>query len=192
MSTTEESVTPEPTRAEGEHDDADKASLITAEQRRELEEIRDRVRAEFLFSKEQRPKSYGQGVHHVALICRDVRATTEWYQNVAGFPVTVLFENRDLAGSTHFFFDVGNGNHLAFFDLPGVEPGPYQEVLGWLHHLCLSVSEEHWHEIRARLDERGIEYMLESGTSIYTFDPDGARIEFIHDPLGRMYGHDTM
>jgi hypothetical protein len=32
--------------------------------------------------------------------------------------VTVLFENRDLAGSTHFFFDVGNGNCLAFFDLP--------------------------------------------------------------------------
>ncbi|MCD2192211.1 VOC family protein [Actinomycetospora endophytica] len=150
------------------------------------------MRAEFLFSRENRPPSTGRGIHHCALICADVRTTVDWYQNLAGFPVTVLFENRDLAGSTHFFFDVGAGNHLAFFDLPGVDPGPYQEVLGGLHHLCISVSEQHWHQIKNRLDERGADYMLESGTSIYTSDPDGTRIEFIHDPLGRMYGHDTM
>jgi hypothetical protein len=27
--------------------------------------------------------------------------------------------------------------------------------------------------------------------SIYTSDPDGARIEFLHDPLGEMYGEPT-
>jgi catechol 2,3-dioxygenase-like lactoylglutathione lyase family enzyme len=189
--TTEATVTPEPTRAD-EHEGGDKSSLITEDQRRALTETRDRIRAEFLFSRENRPRSTGRGIHHCALICADVRTTVDWYQNVAGFPVTVLFENRDLAGSTHFFFDVGNGNHLAFFDLPGVDPDPYQEVLGGLHHLCISVSEEHWHQIKARLDERGADYLLESGTSIYCSDPDGARIEFIHDPLGRMYGHDTM
>jgi catechol 2,3-dioxygenase-like lactoylglutathione lyase family enzyme len=170
----------------------DKASLITEDERAALTATRDRIREQYLISRALRPPSTGRGIHHTALICRDVETTVEWYQNVAGFPVTVLFENRDLAGSTHFFFDVGNGNHLAFFDLPGVDPGPYAEVLGGLHHLAISVPEDQWHEIKARLDERKIEYLVESGTSIYTVDPDGARIEFIHDPLGEMYGHPTM
>ena len=170
----------------------EKASLISEDERRALGEERDRIREEFLFSRENRPASTGRGIHHTALICRDVRTTVEWYQNVAGFPVTVLFENRDLAGSTHFFFDVGNGNHLAFFDLPGVDPGEYTEVRGGLHHLAISVPEKDWHEIRGRLDERGVDYFVHSETSIYTNDPDGSRVEFIYDPLGEMYGEATM
>jgi len=170
----------------------DKASLITEEQRQAYTAARDRIRAEYLFSREHRPPTTGRGVHHVALISRDVETTVDWYQNVAGFPVTVLFENRDLAGSTHFFFDVGNGNCLAFFDLPGVDPSPYAEVLGGLHHIAISVPGSQWYGIKRRLDERGIEYMVESDVSIYTHDPDGARVEFIMDPLGEMYGEDTL
>jgi len=169
-----------------------KASLISEEERARLSEIRDRIREEFLISREHRPPTTGRGIHHTAVICRDVRTTVDWYQNVAGFPVTVLFENRDLAGSTHFFFDVGNGNSLAFFDLPGVDPGPYAEVLGGLHHIAISVPEEQWHRIRERLDARGCEYFVHCGSSIYTSDPDGTRVEFIHDPLGEMYGEPTM
>jgi catechol 2,3-dioxygenase-like lactoylglutathione lyase family enzyme len=178
-----------------EEDDAynreNKASLITEDQRQAYTAARDRIRAEYLFSREHRPPTTGRGVHHVALISKDVETTVEWYQNVAGFPLTVMFENRDLAGSTHFFFDVGAGNCLAFFDLPGVEPGPYAEVLGGLHHLAISVPEEQWHRIRARLDERRIPYDIHSGSSIYTQDPDGARIEFLYDELGVMYGKPT-
>jgi catechol 2,3-dioxygenase-like lactoylglutathione lyase family enzyme len=174
------------------HDDDDKASLIDEDERRALTETRDRIRREYLFSRDRRPATTGRGIHHTALICRDVETTVEWYQNVAGFPVTVLFENRDLAGSTHFFFDVGNGNCLAFFDLPGVDAPAYAEVLGGLHHLAISVPEQQWHEIRGRLDERGIPYEVHSGSSIYTTDPDGARIEFLHDPLGEMYGEPTV
>jgi len=169
----------------------DKASLITSGERKQLTEKRDRIREKYLVPRESRPESTGRGIHHTALVCRDVETTVEWYTNVAGFPVTVLFENRDLAGSTHFFFDVGNGNCLAFFDLPGVDPGPYAEVLGGLHHIAISVPEDKWHEIKGRLDERKIEYFVHSGSSIYTNDPDGARVEFIHDPLGEMYGHST-
>ena len=51
-----------------------------------------------------------------------------------------LVENRDYPGSSHFFFDVGNGNLLAFFDLPGLDLGPYAEVLGGLQHLAISVT----------------------------------------------------
>ena len=68
-------------------------------------------------------------------------------------PLTELFENRDYPGSTHFFFDIGHQNALAFFDLPGLDIGPYAEVLGGLHHLAISVEPENWARIKARLDE---------------------------------------
>jgi len=147
------------------------------------------LREEYLAPREQRPATTARGIHHTALICADVRATIEFYQNLLGFPLIEMFENRDLPGSTHFFFDLGIGNTLAFFDLPGVDPRPYAEVLGGLHHLAISVTPQNWAAARARLDAAGIEYELESGTSIYFRDPDGARVELIADPLREMYGH---
>ncbi len=128
-------------------------------------------------------------MHHTALISSDVRRTCAFYQDLLGFPLVEMFENRDLPGSTHFFFDLGHGNTIAFFDLPGVDPGPYAEVLGGLHHLAISITPENWRAARMRLDAAGVEYLLESGSSIYFRDPDGARLELIHDPLGEMYGH---
>ena len=162
---------------------------VTDDERARLTANRDRIRDEYLAPREQRPASSARGIHHTALISGDVRRTVEFYQNILGFPLIEMFENRDLAGSTHFFFDVGNGNTVAFFDLPGVDPGPYAEVLGGLHHLAISVTEENWQAARERLDAAGVPYQLESGSSIYLRDPDGARVELIADPLGEMYGH---
>jgi catechol 2,3-dioxygenase-like lactoylglutathione lyase family enzyme len=161
---------------------------VTEAQRAELAQRRDRIRAELMPSKPDRPASSARGIHHTALISSDVRRTVEFYQGLLGFPLIDMFENRDLPGSTHFFFDVGNGNTVAFFDLPGVDVGPYAEVLGGLHHLAISMEPHRWQEIRDQMDAQGMEYLLESGTSIYFRDPDGARVELIADPLGEMYG----
>ena len=109
-----------------------------------------------------------------------------------GFPLTHVTENRDYPGSTHFFFDIGNGNALAFFDLPGLDLGPYAEVLGGLHHLAVSVAPEQFDLVHARLTEAGVEHVHESGTSVYFADPDGARLEVIRDPLGEMYGEQVV
>jgi catechol 2,3-dioxygenase-like lactoylglutathione lyase family enzyme len=163
--------------------------MMRAEDHDRLAEARDRIREQYLAPRERRRATSARGIHHTALICRDVRRTVEFYQNVLGFPLIEMFENRDLVGSTHFFFDLGIGNALAFFDLPGVDPGAYAEVLGGLHHLAISVTPENWLAIRERLDSAGVPYQLESGTSIYLRDPDGARVELISDPLGEMYGH---
>jgi len=127
-------------------------------------------------------------VHHVALISSDVERTVRFYQDLLEFPLTDMFENRDYKGSTHFFFDIGNGNAIAFFDLPGLDLGPYAEVLGGLHHLAISVDPDQWAQLRARLEAAGVEYTEESGSSLYFRDPDGARLELISDPLGEMYG----
>jgi catechol 2,3-dioxygenase-like lactoylglutathione lyase family enzyme len=149
---------------------------------------RGRITADLLRPAGSRPASAGRGIHHTALISSDVRRTVEFYQGVLGFPLTDMFENRDYAGSTHFFFDVGNGNAIAFFDLPGLDLSPYAEVLGGLHHCAISMAPQDWAAAKERLDAAGVRYEHVSGTSLYFRDPDGARLELISDPLGEMYG----
>jgi catechol 2,3-dioxygenase-like lactoylglutathione lyase family enzyme len=150
---------------------------------------RSEIAGRHLSAKAQRPESSARGVHHLALLSADVERTVDFYQGLLGFPLTDMFENRDYRGSTHFFFDIGNGNALAFFDLPGLDLGPYAEVLGGLHHLAISMVPEQWIAAKARLDAAGIECAHIDGSSIYFRDPDGARLELISDPLGEMYGN---
>lgn len=147
----------------------------------------EQLRATHLSSASDRPESAANGVHHVALLSSDVDRTIRFYQDMLEFPLTELFENRDYEGSTHFFFDIGNGNQLAFFDFPGLDLGPYAEVLGSLHHLALSVEPRRWAQLKDKLDEAGIEY-FHHRSSLYFPGPDNERIELISDPLGEMYG----
>jgi catechol 2,3-dioxygenase-like lactoylglutathione lyase family enzyme len=153
---------------------------------------RDRLTAAYLVEPGQRPPSSARGLHHTALLARDVEETIRFYQGVLEFPLTEVIENRDYEGSTHFFFDIGHDNLLAFFDFPGLDLGEYAEVLGGLHHLAISVEPEQWERLRGRLDDAGVGYVLESETSIYFRDPSGARIELIADPLGQMYGNEVL
>lgn len=164
------------------------AAGLHGEAREKAAARRAELAARHLRPREGRPAPSARGVHHVALISNDVERTIDFYQGVLEFPLTEMFENRDFGGSTHFFFDIGNGNALAFFDLPGLDLGPYAEVLGGLHHLAVSVEPERWARLRAKLDDAAIAYHHIDGSSLYFFDPDGARLELISDPLGEMYG----
>jgi len=146
------------------------------------------LRERHLRSSDARPPSSARGVHHLALLSSDVEATIRFYQDVLEFPLTELFENRDYRGSTHFFFDIGHGNLLAFFDFPGLDLRPYAEVLGGLHHLAISVTPERWEHLRGKLADAGIPTQELSGSSIYFAGPDGERLELIKDTLGEMYG----
>ena len=110
-----------------------------------------------------------------------------FYGELLGFPLTEIFENRDYQGSNHFFFDIGNGNALAFFDFPDLDLGPYAEVLGGLHHLAISMEPAQWEAAKARLEDAAVE-LHRVGDSIYFRDPDGARLELLCDPLGEMGG----
>ena len=159
-----------------------------ARDRAAIEQERDRIRATYLRPAGERPPSSARGLHHFAVVCSDVERTVRFYQDVLGFPLTELIENRDYPGSSHLFFDIGNGNLLAFFDFPGLDVGPYAEVLGGQHHIAISVTPDRWEHLRAKLDDAGVEYQLESKVSIYFRDPDGARLELLADPLGEMYG----
>ena len=151
---------------------------------------REELRAKYLT--DDRPATTARGLHHTALISSDVERTINFYQGLLGFPLTELIENRDYEGSSHFFFDIGNGNLLAFFDFPGLDVGPYKEVLGGLHHVAISVDSARWDELVARLTDAGVDHVVHSEVSVYFQDPDGARIELIADPLGEMYGNKVL
>ncbi|HEY2958181.1 MAG TPA: VOC family protein [Actinomycetota bacterium] len=156
-----------------------------------IEKERERIRATYLRPAGERPSSSARGLHHVAFLSSDVERTVRFYQELLEFPLTEIFENRDYKGSNHFFFDIGNGNLLAFFDFPGLDLGPYAEVLGGLHHIAISVEPPRWAHLKGKLDAGGVPYHEASGSSIYLADPDGARVELISDSLLTMYGHDV-
>ncbi|WP_068155718.1 VOC family protein [Rhodococcus phenolicus] len=162
------------------------------ERSRRFESQRERLRAQYLLPADRRPASTARGLHHTALLSSDVETTIRFYQDLLGFPLTELIENRDYPGSSHFFFDIGNGNLLAFFDFPGLDVGPYREVLGGLHHIAISVAPDRWDRLRSALGDAGVAVEEHSGVSLYFRDPDGARVELIADPLGEMYGHHVL
>ena len=161
----------------------DAAELTTlADRRRELRE-------RFVKPADERPASTGGGVHHLALICSDPETTIDFYQGLLGFPLVELFENRDYPGSTHFFFDIGARNMLAFFDFPGLGLEPVPEGLGGVQHVAISVTPEVFEAAKVRLSDAGVTYLgpdMGVEESIYFKDPDGIQVELIRQPLFEM------
>jgi Glyoxalase/Bleomycin resistance protein/Dioxygenase superfamily len=88
------------------------------------------LRSRYLRPLGERPASSARGLHHFAVLCSDVERTIRFYQDLLEFPLVELFENRDYRGSTHFFFDVGHGNYLAYFDFPVWTSGPTAKSWG--------------------------------------------------------------
>jgi len=155
----------------------------------ELESKRQALRERYLRPASERPPSTGRGVHHLALICADPERTIRFYQDVVGFPLVELFENRDYEGSSHFFFDIGNRNMLGFFDFPGLGLEPVPEGLGGVQHFAISVTPEVFEAAKVRLADAGVEYRgpdLGVKESIYFKDPDNIQVELIRQPLFEM------
>jgi glyoxylase I family protein len=146
----------------------------------------DDLRRRYLRPRGDRPPTSARGVHHVALLSQDVERTIRFYQDVLGFPLVELFENRDYEGSSHFFFDIGAGNMLAFFDFPGLGLVPVPEGLGGVQHVAISVTPETFEMLKGKLTAAGVEYIgPDRGIkeSVYFKDPDGIQVELIRQPL---------
>jgi catechol 2,3-dioxygenase-like lactoylglutathione lyase family enzyme len=66
-----------------------------------------------------------RGINHLALVSSDMARTVDFYSGVLGMPLVKTIELPHGLGQ-HFFFDVGNGDCLAFFwfaDAPKAQPG---------------------------------------------------------------------
>ena len=78
-------------------------------------------------------------IHHVAYRCRDAKETVEWYRKHLNMDF-VLAIAEDRVPSTHaldpymyLFMDAGNGNVLAFFELPNSPAmGRDQNIFDWV------------------------------------------------------------
>lgn len=156
-----------------------------------IRRTREELRNKYLVDKQARPASTARGIHHAAFVCKDVEETIRFYQEFLGFPLVEIVENRDYAGSTHFFFDIGNGNLLGFFDFPGHDHPEFSETVGGVQHLALSVEERRHAAARRALDEAGIPYAgPDRGVqeSLYLRDPNGVPIELYRESLGVFEG----
>ena len=160
----------------------------------ELDRVRARrqeLRERYLRPLAERPLSTVQGVHHLALICKDTEETIKFYQEFLGFPLVELVENRDYAGSNHFFFDIGNHNLLGFFDFPGYDLPPFSETIGAVQHLAISISADQFDAARKKLEQVGVDYLgPDRGVldSMYFRDPNGIGLELYREELGIFNG----
>jgi glyoxylase I family protein len=164
----------------------------------ELERVRARredLRRRYLKPAASRPPTTVGGVHHLALICQDTEETIRFYQEFLGFPLVELIENRDYAGSSHFFFDIGDGNLLGFFDFPGHQHPAWQETIGGVQHLAISVTAEQFDAARKKLEQAGVDYLgpdRGADNSMYFRDPNGVGLELYREDLGKFEGIDLL
>ena len=132
-------------------------------------------------------------IHHVAYRCRDAKETVEWYVKHLDMDF-VLAIAEDLVPSTkapdpymHVFLDAGQGNVLAFFELPNSpEMGFDPNTPNWVQHIAYKVdSVETLEQTKARLQAAGIDVVGVTDhtifKSIYFFDPNGHRLELAWD-----------
>jgi len=132
-------------------------------------------------------------IHHVAYRCRDARQTVEWYVRHLDMAF-VLAIAEDRVPSTgapdpymHVFLDAGQGNVLAFFELPNAPPmGRDEGTPSWVQHIAFKVdSLDTLAAAKARLEAAGIAVTGPTDhaifRSIYFFDPNGHRLELACD-----------
>lgn len=75
---------------------------------------------------------------------------------------------------------------LAFFDFPGLDLPPWQETLGNLQHIAISVEAAAWERLKVRLEEAGIDTVgpdRGAMNSLYFRGPDGEGLELLKEPL---------
>jgi catechol 2,3-dioxygenase-like lactoylglutathione lyase family enzyme len=154
-----------------------------------------------------RPGFQYRGVNHVALVCKDMAETVDFYENVLEMPLV-----RSIgigASGQHFFFDCGGGATIAFFwfpDPPAFAPGIASQPLdvakdgmmsaiASMNHLAIDIPAETFDDAVARLRSKGIACSVINHSdgpdghpaqptdqtwirSVYFTDPNGIKLEF--------------
>lgn len=128
-------------------------------------------------------------IHHVAYRCNDAAETVAFYRDNLGMDfLAALSEDRvpstgEADPYMHLFLDAGNGNILAFFEIPNSPPmGRDPNTPAWVQHIAFLVeNEEVLTKAKADLEAKGIEVIgpIDHSIlkSIYFFDPNGHRLE---------------
>jgi catechol 2,3-dioxygenase-like lactoylglutathione lyase family enzyme len=111
-----------------------------------------------------------RGINHLALVCKDMARTVDFYTNVLGMPMVKTIE-LPMGMGQHFFFDAGGGDCVAFFwfpNAPEAAPGvasaavlPGKGDLATAHasmnHVAFDVPPERFEEYVDKLKAAGVE-----------------------------------
>ena len=116
-----------------------------------------------------------EGIDHIALTVRDIRASAQWYLDVLGLERQYA-EAWD--GPPLF---VGKGTTgLALFPVEGeATKAPVRNAITMLH-FAFRATRQNFEAARKELEKRGIEFHFEDhgiAHSVYFPDPDGHRLE---------------
>lgn len=117
-----------------------------------------------------------EGIDHVALAVRDVRASAAWYQDVLG--LRRLYED---AWGDHPAVVGTGGTSIALFPVQGDQPKgrPGRDTLA-MRHLAFRVDAANFARARRELEARGLTVDFQDhgiAHSIYLRDPDGHELE---------------
>jgi catechol 2,3-dioxygenase-like lactoylglutathione lyase family enzyme len=111
-----------------------------------------------------------RGINHLALVCSDMAKTVDFYSNVLGMPLVKTID-LPMGMGQHFFFDIGNGDCLAFFwfpNAPAAAPGvaapnalpgkgDLATAIGSMNHVAFGVPQDKFDEYVDKLHAKGIE-----------------------------------
>jgi catechol 2,3-dioxygenase-like lactoylglutathione lyase family enzyme len=136
-------------------------------------------------------------IHHAAYRCRDAEQTRWFYEEVFGLKLAAAFEDTvDFGGIMgyhkrnfmHIFFEMADGNYVAFFDEPGASsPADFEQKDGFVLHLAFECENEaallEWQK---RINDMGVECLgpldHDFVKSVYMFDPNGIQVEITCKP----------
>ncbi len=130
------------------------------------------------------PTPRWRGVHHLAMVTPDMDATVRFYVGVLGMPLVATLRAGPMR---HYFFELGPGNTIAFFEVPGAETfakpagAPTSRAIQF-DHVSFGVADEAaLVELQRRLVEAGCEVTPvvdhDIIRSIYFHDPNGIALE---------------
>lgn len=148
-----------------------------------------------MFETPQQPR--WRGINHLALVTTDMDATTRFYHDVLGARLVATIGTPSFR---HYFFEVGDGNTIAFFEYHDVDIPRFAKPAGvpdpraaQFDHLSLNLADERALEtLRSRLKDHACEVteVVDHGImrSIYFTDPNGIALEaswWVTDATGR-------
>ena len=128
-------------------------------------------------------------IQHAAFRCRDAEQTRWFYEDVLGLPCRAAFAFDGISGTDiarrymHLFFELGDGNFIAFFDDPAsATPEHFNQRHGFDVHIAFEIDTmsdlDNW---KKKLREANIKCAgpLDHHfvRSIYFYDPNGLQVE---------------
>lgn len=128
-------------------------------------------------------------LHHAAFRCRDAEQTRWFYEDVLGLKASAGIVLDEVPGTNeptpymHIFFEMGDGNFIAFFDAPSTaEADWFRRKDSFDMHIAIQARDEaHMRQMQERIRSHGVSCLgpVEHHfvRSVYMYDPNGIQVE---------------